>query len=70
MGSAPNLASEQLVPHRVLEVLPPPSLQDVSRNNLEDPNLMEDESLPTQRPATVTNPPTVHRNFPKPKLVR
>jgi hypothetical protein len=70
MRSAPNLASKQFVPHRVREVLPPPSLQDVSPNNLENPNLIEDESLPTQQPATVTNPPTVHRNFPKPKLVR
>ena len=70
MQRAPNIASKQFVPPRVREVFPSPPLQDVSHNNLENPNITEDSHLANQQPATLTDPPTVHRNFPRPKPVR
>jgi hypothetical protein len=64
----PSLASKPFVPHRVREVLhPPPPLQHV---NLEYPNSREESHLPTQHPATVTDPPIQRRNSRKAKQVR
>ena len=67
MHIAPNLASKQFVPHRVREV---PTIQDVSPNTLENPDLTEDSRLPSQQPATVADPRTLPHNSPKPKPVR